>query len=175
MNTTGPDSQTVQAFIESWGNMGILWGVNRSIARVHALLIASEEPLSLDHIAQTLDISRGNASMSLKELRAWGVVQRVSVSGDRRDYYESEPDVWRMFFQIMKERKRREFDPLIETIRAALEGAKPEAGSKVLDRLKQMEDLLTTMDKLMRRALADAGTSKTTLKFLTGTVLGGKG
>ena len=154
--------------------MGILWGVNRSIARAHALLIASEDPLNLDDVAARLGISKGNASMSLKELRAWGVVSRVSVAGDRRDFFETEPDVWRMFFKIMRERKRREFDPALAAVRAALEEAEPGSEDKVLGRLRQMEDLLTTMDKLARRLLANADTSRATLRFLTGMVFGDK-
>ena len=168
------DRGAIQAFVESWGSMGILWGVNRSIARVHALLIASDPPLTLDDVAQELGISRGNASMSLKELRAWGVVKRVSVPGDRRDFFETEPDVWRMFFQIIRERKRREFDPALAAVRAALEGVEPDADDKVLGRLRQMEDLLTTMDKLARRLLANADTSRSTLRFITGMVFGDK-
>jgi len=168
------DRGALQAFVESWGSMGILWGVNRSIARVHALLIASDPPLSLDDVAGELGISRGNASMSLKELRAWGVVKKVSVPGDRRDFFETEPDVWRMFFQIIRERKRREFDPALAAVRAALEGVEPDADDKVLGRLRQMEDLLTTMDKLARRLLANADTSRSTLRFITGMVFGDK-
>lgn len=166
--------EALQAFVESWGSMGILWGVNRSIARAHALLIASEDPLNLDDVAARLGISKGNASMSLKELRAWGVVSRVSVAGDRRDFFETEPDVWRMFFKIMRERKRREFDPALAAVRAALEEAEPGSEDKVLGRLRQMEDLLTTMDKLARRLLANADTSRATLRFLTGMVFGDK-
>jgi HTH-type transcriptional regulator, glycine betaine synthesis regulator len=168
------DRAALQAFVESWGSMGLLWGVNRSIARVHALLIASDPPMSLDDVAQELGISRGNASMSLKELRAWGVVKKVSTPGDRRDFFETEPDVWKMFFQIIRERKRREFDPALAAVRAALEGVEPDADDKVLGRLRQMEDLLTTMDKLARRLLANADTSRSTLRFITGMVFGDK-
>jgi len=85
-------------FIDSWGEMGSLWGLNSSMARVHALLIVSEEPRSLDDIADRLKISRGNASMCLKELRAWGVIRRVKIAGDRRDFYVTVPDIWKMFF-----------------------------------------------------------------------------
>ncbi len=172
MNEPSESREALAAFVESWGSMGLLWGVNKSIARVHALLIANEEPLTLDDVAQRLEISRGNASMSLKELRSWSVVKRVSVPGDRRDFYETEPDVWRMFFNIMRERKRREFDPALEAVRQALKGAEPGAGGKVQARLEQMVDLLSTMDRLARRLLVDEGASRATLRFLTGTVLG---
>ena len=153
MNEPSESREALAAFVESWGSMGLLWGVNKSIARVHALLIANEEPLTLDDVAQRLEISRGNASMSLKELRSWS-------------------DVWRMFFNIMRERKRREFDPALEAVRQALKGAEPGAGGKVQARLEQMVDLLSTMDRLARRLLVDEGASRATLRFLTGTVLG---
>jgi DNA-binding transcriptional regulator GbsR (MarR family) len=91
--------------------MGSVWGVNTSTARVHALLMASDESLSLDDIASRLQISRGNASMCLKDLRNWGVVRLAKVPGDRRDYYVSEPDVWKMSFAIARERKRRPYAP----------------------------------------------------------------
>ncbi|HEX9399435.1 MAG TPA: MarR family transcriptional regulator, partial [Anaeromyxobacter sp.] len=109
MTTMAPD--TVKSFVEAWGAMGSLWGINRSVARVHALLMASEEPISLEEIAERLQISKGNASMSLRELRTFGVVRQVEAPGDRRDFYVTEPDVWTMFFRILRERKRREFDP----------------------------------------------------------------
>jgi len=83
-------------FIESWGSMGVLWGINRSMARIHALLVTMDEPVDLDQVAQRLNISKGNVSMCLKELRNWGVIQRVNISGDRRDYYVVESDVWRI-------------------------------------------------------------------------------
>ena len=174
MNERGKRKSALADFVESWGSMGVLWGVNRSIARVHATLISSEEPMTLDAVCDQLGISRGNASMSLKELRSWGVVKRVSVAGDRRDYYETDPDVWRMFFNIMRERKRREFDPALAAVRAAVSDAEPDEQSKVQRRLQQMEDLLGTMDRLARRLLADEGASKTALRFLTGTFLGSK-
>ncbi|MFH2008993.1 MAG: MarR family transcriptional regulator [bacterium] len=153
-------------FVESWGSMGIFWGINRSMARIHALLIATEEPLTLDDICDELQISRGNASMSLKELRNWRVIQRVHVPGDRRDFYVTEHDIWSMFFRIAGERKRREFDPAIAALRQVLDTAGKSNG-KVQARLKQMEDLLQTMDRLMTRALADEETSKAMLQLVT--------
>jgi DNA-binding transcriptional regulator GbsR (MarR family) len=166
------DRKTIDTFVESWGTMGMLWGVNRSIARIHALLVATEGPLSLDEIASRLDISRGNTSMSLRELRNWGVIRRINVSGDRRDFYESEPDVWRMFFLIFGERKRREFDPALRAVRKALRAAEASdrGGGTARDRLEQMEDLLSTMDRVMNRFLASEKTSRATLRFLSGTV-----
>lgn len=159
--------------------MGMLWGVNRSIARIHALLILSEQPLSLDDIANRLQMSRGNTSMSLRELRTWGVVKRVKEPGDRRDFYETEPDVWRMFFKIFGERKRREFDPALAAVREALRAAEGQLSSSsdpeslarrstMLGRLKQMEELMSTMERVLARFLANEKTSRAMLRFLTG-------
>ncbi len=163
-------AETVRQFVEAWGAMGALWGVNRSVARVHALLMASEEPLSLEEIAEKLDISKGNASMSLRELRTLGVARPVDVPGDRRDFYVTEPDVWTMFFRILKERKRREFDPALEAIHGLL--AKPGASGAVRGRLAQMQELLSTMERVAERFLGDPASSRAMLGFVAGLPLG---
>jgi DNA-binding transcriptional regulator GbsR (MarR family) len=168
MSSLGADN--VQRFVEAWGAMGSLWGINRSVARVHALLMANEEPLSLDDIADQLQISKGNASMSLRELRTFGVVRQVEVPGDRRDFYVTEPDVWTMFFRILRERKRREFDPALEAIHRLVEA--PGASGEVRGRLEQMADLLTTMDGVANRFLKDPESSRSALAFVAGLPLG---
>jgi DNA-binding transcriptional regulator GbsR (MarR family) len=165
------DPESLQRFVEAWGAMGSLWGINRSVARVHALLMASEAPLSLEEIADRLRISKGNASMSLRELRTFGVVRAVEVPGDRRDFYVTEPDVWTMFFRILRERKRREFDPALEAIHGLVEA--PGAGGAVRDRLEQMADLLRTMDGVASRFLKDPDSSRSALAFVAGMPFGG--
>lgn len=100
--------------------MGAVWGINRSTAAVHALLLTSPGTVSLDAIAETLGISRGNASMCLKELRNWGVVRKESQPGDRKDYFATDDDMWAMFLNIARERKRREFDPAVRAVRQLL-------------------------------------------------------
>jgi DNA-binding transcriptional regulator GbsR (MarR family) len=165
--------ESLERFVDAWGAMGALWGINRSVARVHALLMASEEPVSLDAIAERLRISKGNASMSLHELRAWGVVRAVPVAGDRRDYYVTEPDVWTMFFRIMQERKRREFDPALQAVQGLLE--EPGATGEVRARLEQMADLLETMEGLAARMLKDPASSRAALSFVSGLALPGLG
>jgi len=157
---------TVQQFVEAWGAMGALWGINRSVARVHALLMATEGPLSLDEIAERLQISKGNASMSLRELRTFGVVRQIEVPADRRDFYVTEPDVWTMFFRILKERKRREFDPALEAIHGLLE--QPGAKGEVLGRLNQMAELLTTVEGVVNKFLKDPASSRAALAFVAG-------
>lgn len=159
-------AESLRSFVEAWGAMGSLWGINRSVARVHALLMANEEPLSLDDIADQLKMSKGNASMSLRELRTFGVVRQVEVPGDRRDFYATEPDVWTMFFRILRERKRREFDPALDAIQRLIDT--PVASGAVRGRLEQMADLLTTMDGVANRFLKDPESSRSALAFVAG-------
>ncbi len=103
-------------FIQFWGEMGTRWGVQRSMTEVHALLFIAGEPLSAEDIMERLSISRGSVSTTLKQLAEWGLVQRVRLKdrADRRDYHQAEQDVWKLFYTILRARKRREFDPLVE-------------------------------------------------------------
>jgi HTH-type transcriptional regulator, glycine betaine synthesis regulator len=163
----------LEQFIETWGTMGVLWGINRSMARIHGLLLVSVEPVCLDDISEQLAISRGNTSMCLKELRSWGVIQRVNVAGDRKDYYVVEPDVWRMLFRIAIERKKREFDPAREALRRVMRSALPAGSKEVRGRLAQMDEILDSVDQVAARFLANERSSKLLLRFLTGKILAG--
>ena len=109
-------SSVEQKFILHWGEMGTRWGVNRTVAQVHALLYISPRPLNADEIVETLDVARSNVSTSLKELQGWGIVKRVHVLDDKRDHFESMNDVWEMFRVVMDERKKREFDPTMRML-----------------------------------------------------------
>jgi DNA-binding transcriptional regulator GbsR (MarR family) len=160
------DLEEKNRFIESWGSMGILWGINRSMARIHALLLVSEEPVDSETISTSLDISRGNTSMCLKELRNWGVVQRVNVSGDRRDFYVSEPDTWKILYRIALNRKSREFDPALHTLRHLLAESDTDSDKTVNQRLTEVEEILTTLDHFISRFLENEEKSKTILSFL---------
>ena len=110
-------SPVVQKFILHWGEMGTRWGVNRTVAQVHALLYLSPQPLHAEDIANSLSVARSNVSTSLRELQNWGLVKIVHVLGDRRDHFESLKDVWRLFQVVMDERKRREIDPTLAVLR----------------------------------------------------------
>src|SRR6202046_2731763 len=114
-----------QKFVRHWGEMGRAWGINRTMAQVHALLFVSPEALDAEEISKLLDVSRSNVSTSLRELITWGVVKRVHIIGDRRDRFEALKDVMETFRVIMAERKRREMDPTI----ALLEHCVTEANS----------------------------------------------
>jgi DNA-binding transcriptional regulator GbsR (MarR family) len=159
-----------EQFIETWGSLGVLWGINRSMARIHALLLTSEDAVDLDMIAESLQISRGNASMCLRELRNWGIIQRVHVAGDRRDYYRAEPDALKMFFQIGIERKRREFDPALHALRLLLAEGDTEKYETVHRRLTGIERLMTTIDRIMSKCLENEKMTKAVLNILKGFV-----
>lgn len=107
----------MQGFILHWGEMGSRWGINRTVAQIHALLYLSEKPLNAEQIADTLSVARSNVSNSLKELQGWGIVKVVHVLGDRRDHFESMKNVWEMFTAILDERKKRECDPTLAVLR----------------------------------------------------------
>ena len=113
--------QVREKFILHWGEMGSLWGINRTMAQVHALLFISDKPLPAVEIMEELQISRGNVSMALRELISWGIASRVHVKGERKEYYTTEKDVWDMFRVIARERKKREVDPTINILRESVD------------------------------------------------------
>src|SRR5213075_2286968 len=118
-----------QKFILHWGEMGTRWGINRTVAQVHALLFISARPLSAEEIVDALFVARSNVSTSLKELQGWGIVRLVHVLGDRRDHFESMSDVWEMFRVIIDERKKREIDPTLAVLRECIADAEKDRSS----------------------------------------------
>src|SRR2546427_375493 len=110
----------VQKFILHWGEMSTRWGINRTVAQIHALLYISPQPLHAEEIADTLNVARSNVSTSLRELQGWRIVKLVHVLGDKRDHFETMKDVWEMFRIVMDERKRREIDPTIALLEECL-------------------------------------------------------
>src|ERR1700710_2348421 len=110
-------SPTEQKYILHWGEMGTRWGVNRTVAQIHALLFLSNRPLPAEEIAETLNVARSNVSNSLKELQSWGLVRIAHQVGDRRDHFVALQDVWEIFRVIVEERKKREIDPTLTVLR----------------------------------------------------------
>ncbi len=161
-------SGAIEQFVDSWGAMGSLWGVNRSVARVHGLLIASDRAWSLDEIAGKLSISKSNVSGCLKELRSWGVIRRTVRPGDRREFYASEPDVWKMLFSIMRERKKREFDAALASIRQSVAAASGKPRGVAVERLRRMEEMLSTFDRLGDRLLGGEAQARALIAFFMG-------
>src|SRR4026208_60705 len=112
-----------QKFVLHCGEMGTRWGINRTVAQIHALLFISPRPLHAEEIAETLAVARSNVSTSLRELQGWGIVKLVHVMGDKRDHFESMKDVWEMFRRVLDERKRREIDPTLAVLRECIADA----------------------------------------------------
>lgn len=141
-----------------WGEMGGYWGINRTMAEIHALLFVTAEPLCTDDIMSQLQISRGNASMNLRGLVDWGLIRRVHKLGDRKEYFEADTDVWHMFETIMRERRRREVEPIVATIDRCIEmvtadaaEAEPHEAAQRAESLRRLEELrgfLTAMGSL---------------------------
>jgi DNA-binding transcriptional regulator GbsR (MarR family) len=109
-------SEANQQFISSWGAFGTQWGINRTMAQIHALLLVSINPLTQDDMMEELSISRGNVNMNIRDLIGWGLVDRVIISGERKEYFTAEKDIWKVATQIIKERKKRELDPMIKLL-----------------------------------------------------------
>ena len=137
----------VRKFILHWGELGTRWGLNRSVAQVHALLYVSKEPLDAERIAASLSLARSNVSVSLRELQGWGVVRVVHTLGDRRDRFEAIKDVHDMFSIILEERKRREIDPTLAILRECAAGMKP-ADGYARDRVSQLLGFFEDLDSL---------------------------
>jgi DNA-binding transcriptional regulator GbsR (MarR family) len=146
----------VQSFVLHWGEMGGQWGVNRSVAQIHALLYLSDRPLHAEEISETLRIARSNTSNSLKELLAWKLIRRAPVMGDRRDHYEAEVDLWQMLTRIARGRKEREIDPAVAALRVCTEEAARDTRISPLarERIDAMHSFVVTMDDWYQQMIA---------------------
>lgn len=143
-------TSTSKKFILHWGEMGSRWGINRTVAQIHALLYISPRPLNAEEISETLSVARSTVSTSLHELQNWGIIKVVHVLGDRRDHFEAVDDVWAMFRIVVEERKRRELDPTLEILRevvAEMENGTPE-NVQVKEKLDEMLAFFETIVNL---------------------------
>lgn len=136
-----------QRFVLHWGEMGARWGINRTVAQVHALLYLSPRPLHAEEIAATLGVARSNVSTSLRELQGWGLVRVAHILGDRRDHFESLKDVWEMFRIIVDERKKRETDPVLHMLREAASDAKKPGAADAYTR-ERLTDMLQFFEQM---------------------------
>lgn len=153
-------------FIRRWGEMGATWGINRTMAEIHAFLFITGQPGSTDDVMERLHISRGNASMNLRALCDWGIIRKVHKRGERREYFESLSDVWEIFSIIAAERKRREMDPVLETIKQCqrlLEeseigkaAARQESVVATRRRLGEMEEFMVVTNKIFQQFVSNA-------------------
>ncbi|MEM9235621.1 MAG: MarR family transcriptional regulator [Verrucomicrobiota bacterium] len=147
--------QAREQFVGQWGALGTQWGINRTMAQIHALLMTVPEPLSTDDVMDRLEVSRGNAHTNLKELVAWGLIRSVVRKGERREYFEAEKDVWEIFTTVAKERKRREIEPAISVLRDCAEQSsemESEEGKAFHEQMRQLEEFVgfasTMADKI---------------------------
>ena len=134
-----------EQFVAQWGALGTQWGINRTMAQIHALLMTVPEPLSTDDVMAEMEVSRGNAHTNLKELIAWGLIRSVVKKGERREYFEAEKDVWSIFTTVAKERKRREIEPAIAVLHQCAEESKDmtSAEGKVFhEQMRQLEEFV---------------------------------
>ena len=141
-------TEAKQQFISSWGAFGTHWGINRTMAQIHALLLVSPDPLTQDDIMEELNISRGNTNMNIRELINWGLVERVLLSGERKEYFTAEKDIWKVVKQIVKERKKRELEPMLQL----LDKLEDVDGDKRDKNVKAFVDTISGIKKLGKQA-----------------------
>jgi len=145
-------TEAKQKFIEQWGILATQWGINRTMAQVHALLLISDKNLSTDDIMAGLSISRGNANMNIRELMNWNLVRKVIAPGDRKEYFAAEKDIWKVAINIMEQRKKRELDPMVKLLDelSRVEGGKrnPEIKS-FTDSMNNIKKFSEQADKIM--------------------------
>ena len=153
-------------FIRRWGEMGQTWGINRTMGEIHAFLYITGQPQCTDDVMERLNVSRGNASMSLRALCDWGIIRRLHKRGERREYFESLTDVWEIFSIIAAERKRREMDPVLETIKQCQRmldeatlgkvDARSDAVQLTRQRLESMEEFMAVTNKIFQQFIGNA-------------------
>ncbi len=141
-------------FVAQWGALGTQWGINRTMAQIHALLMTSTKPMTTDEVMEELEISRGNAHTNLKELVSWGLVRMVVRKGERKDYFEAEKDVWTIFTIVARERKRREIDPALAVLTQCADASEsmtsPE-GRAFHEQVRQLQDFVAFSSKMADR------------------------
>ena len=137
-------TEAKQQFISSWGAFGTHWGINRTMAQIHALLLISPDPLTQDDIMEDLNISRGNTNMNIRELINWGLVERVILTGERKEFFTAEKDIWKVVKQIVKERKKRELEPMMQL----LDKLEDVEGDKKDKKVKTFVDTVSSIKRL---------------------------
>ncbi len=137
-------TEAKQQFINSWGAFGTQWGINRTMAQIYALLLVSPDPITQEDVMEQLSISRGNVNMNIRELIGWGIVERVIISGERKEHFVADKDIWKASTQIIKERKKRELDPMLKML-AQLEDVE---GDKKDRHVKQFTEVIKDIRKM---------------------------
>ncbi|WP_430411966.1 GbsR/MarR family transcriptional regulator [Kordia sp.] len=157
-------------FIQTWGSLGTLWGINKAMAQIHALLFISPEPLSMEDVMEELHISRGNTSMNLRQLIDWGIVYKTSKAGERKEYFASEKDINELAKQIARERSRREIQPTLKVLKevSSIEDDGSAKTKEFIKQTKALHDLASTADSIMNRVVNQESNwlTKTFMKLL---------
>lgn len=154
-------SEARHQLIRTWGQLSTQWGISRTMGQIHALLMVSPDPMTTDQIIEELTISRGNVSISLRSLMEWGIIHKTYIPGDRKEYFASEKDVWKMALQIARERKRRELDPVINSMQQLQDIDGDSASEKQLEELNRMTsqilDVAMQVDKMLDIGIRSGG------------------
>lgn len=161
-------AEAKQQFISNWGAMGTQWGINRTMAQIHALLLVSVNPVTQDDIMETLSISRGNVNMNIRELISWGLVDRVIIAGERKEFFTAEKDIWKVATLIIKERKKRELDPMIKLM-AQLENVDADKKDKDVQQFTQVVGGIKKLGQQAEKALD--GMIKAEEHWFTGSII----
>ncbi len=146
LNTSSDWETSRDEFVAEWGTLGTYWGINRTMAQIHALLMTAPEPLSTDEVMEKLQVSRGNAHTNLKELVSWKLLRIVTKKGERREFFEAEKDLWTIFATITRERRRREIEPAVLLVRNCAEKTKSEEspeGKTFHQQMKELDEFLS--------------------------------
>lgn len=149
---TNPLAESREEFINQWGILGNAWGVNRTMAQIHALLLVSTKPLSTDQVMEELQISRGNAHSNIKELVGWKLVRTVIVKGERKEFFEAEKDVWKIACTVGRERKRREVEPalnVLESCASATKKLKSEEAQAFHQQISELQEVVSLFDRVL--------------------------
>lgn len=141
-------------YIQTWGSLATNWGVNKTMAQVHALLLVSTKPLSAEDIMETLQISRGNVNMNVRALIDWGIVQKEFVVGERKEFFIAIKDIWELFKQIAKERKKREIEPVIKVLNELKDiNDNSEEGKEFKKVLADLSKVTTTVNNILEKSI----------------------
>ncbi len=154
--------QAKQEFIDAWGTFGSHWGINRTMAQIHALLLVSDEPISTDEVMEKLGVSRGNANMNLRALIDWNLIERKLKKGERMEYFSAEKDIWKVAVRIIRERRKKEIDPMRQTIKSLMDiddkNEKKDEYKQFITMLKDIDEFANAADKITDKlVLSDKG------------------
>ena len=166
--------ESIDLFTQGWGEISSFWGINRVMAQLYALLFSSDKPLKLDDMSERLGISRSNVSTNIRALKDWGVIRKKLVKGDRRDFYEIDDDIWKVIIQFIRERKKRELEPiitvmnksiqLIDTSKEKMSDPERETAQIFLTRLKNLEKISSVVNFMLEQFLVGKEINSGTLK-----------